>query len=301
MRAEPGQAPVPASALPRPDRLGYVRSVSTSGFHKVAYADWGPEDAEDIVVCVHGLTRQGRDFDYLAADLARSGWRVLCPDLPGRGRSDWLPNTFDYVFPQYCADLSTLLAKAGAQTISWVGSSLGGLIGLVLAGMPNSPITRLVVNDIGPEVPFFAGFRIAALLNGLRLDFASLDEAESHFRQAFPTYGRLSDAKWRHIAEHSVALDERTGRYRALLDPKIVPAFQAGLYYQMSLWRYWDDAPAKLMCVRGRESDFLTPSVLAEMKRRRPDVQVLDIDGVGHMPMLMSREEIAAIGSFLQR
>lgn len=288
-------------APPEPDRLGFVRAASTSGFHKIAYADWGPPDSESVVVCVHGLTRQGRDFDFLARHLADAGHRVVCPDLVGRGRSEWLPNSIEYVFPQYCADMSTVLAAIGADKVSWVGSSLGGLIGIVLAGLARSPISRLIVNDIGPQVPYLAGMRVASLLNTLRPEFRTMEEAEHSFRTAFATYGDLADEHWRHITRHSVSWDEHRERFVLRFDPKIVPSFQMFLYYQMTLWGYWEKIEGPIMCIRGCESDFLPPFLFHDMQRRTRDLQVLEVEGVGHMPMLMSAAEIDAIGSFLGR
>ena len=143
---------VPEDVHREPDRAGSILGLSRSGFHEVAYVEWGPADTDDVVICVHGLTRQGRDFDYLARELAARGRRVVCPDLVGRGRSGWLRDPADYTVLQYCADMNALIARTGAGRVDWVGTSLGGLIGIVLAGLPDSPIRRLVVNDIGPVV-----------------------------------------------------------------------------------------------------------------------------------------------------
>jgi len=130
-----------------------ILGLSLTGFHHVAYVDRGPEDATVPVVCVHGLSRQGRDFDYLAAELASMGRRVVCPDLVGRGLSGRLRNSDEYALPQYCADMNALVARLGAEKVDFVGTSLGGLIGIVLAGMPGNFIRRLVINDIGPFLP----------------------------------------------------------------------------------------------------------------------------------------------------
>ena len=153
----------------RPDtfRQGDFLSISRHGFHRIAYTDWGETDPErGVVVCVHGLTRQGRDFDRVAAELARRGFRVICPDLPGRGRSDWLKNADDYELPQFVVDMTALIARLNVATVDWIGTSLGGLIGIVMAGQPISPIRRLVVNDIGPVLPWAALKRIGEGLSG---------------------------------------------------------------------------------------------------------------------------------------
>jgi pimeloyl-ACP methyl ester carboxylesterase len=287
-------------AAPEPDRHGQVRAASTAGFHTIAYTDWGSPDAASTVICVHGLTRQGRDFDFLADRLRAAGHRVICPDLAGRGRSSWLPNAFDYVFPQYCADLVTLIGSIESKEIGWVGSSLGGLIGIVLAGMPGSPITRLVVNDIGPDVPIMAASRVGWLLKGMPASFASLAEAENYYRTAFSGYGSLSDEQWQHVTRHSVRFDLEHEHYVGLVDPKVISAYRWLMYYQMTLWTYWSSIKGPILTIRGRDTDFLPPYLLRDMQRRAPQLQVHDVDGVGHMPMLMEKSQIDAVSAFLE-
>src|SRR5437870_5834446 len=143
-----------------PDRSGSIRGLSLTGFHELAYVDWGPSEAGIPVVCIHGLSRQGRDFEYLASHLAAAGRRVVCPDLVGRGRSGRLRDANEYALPQYCADINALIAHLDAGQVDWVGTSLGGLIGIVLAGLPETPIRRIVVNDIGPYLPWSGLARI---------------------------------------------------------------------------------------------------------------------------------------------
>lgn len=286
------------SDAPRPNRFGELRCLSMSGFHRIAYADWGSEDAAETVVCVHGLTRQGRDFDYLADSLANAGYRVVCPDLVGRGASGWMPHVLDYVFPQYCADMAALLGTLRSATVHWVGTSLGGLIGIVLASMPYSPIATLVVNDIGPAVPTSAAARIGVRINSSPMRFASLAHAEHYNRRAFAASDDLSDAQWRHFTLHSVR-EDRQGGYIAHLDPKVITAYNWLFYYQMTLWKYWDRLRIPILAIYGEESDFMPAHLVAAMKRRAPQLRTFPVAGVGHMPMLMSDEEIAAVGALL--
>jgi pimeloyl-ACP methyl ester carboxylesterase len=160
----------------QPDRENAFQGLSPSGFHDIAYADWGPIDDRRPVVCVHGLTRQGRDFDYLAARLVAAGRRVICPDLPGRGRSGRLVNPADYALPQYCADMNALLARLDVREVDWVGTSLGGLIGISLAGFRGSIIRKLVVNDIGPFVSVTGLRRIGQYIGTMPPAFATLEQ-----------------------------------------------------------------------------------------------------------------------------
>src|SRR6266550_3701947 len=199
-----------------PDRRGAILGLSLTGFHEVAYVDWGPADAGVPVLCVHGLSRQGRDFDYLAAELAGTGRRVICPDLVGRGRSGRLRNPNEYALPQYCADMNALVARLGAEQVDFVGTSLGGLIGMVLAGMPGNSIRRLVVNDIGPFLPWKGLERIGTYLSAMPPDFRDLGEAETYFRKVLAPFGDLTDEGWMHITRHSVEWHASRERYVTL-------------------------------------------------------------------------------------
>ena len=208
-----------------PDRTGSFFGLSMSGFHPVAYTDWGAANTRIPVVCVHGLSRQGRDFDYLAAHLAGAGRRVVCPDLVGRGQSGRLRDPNEYALPQYCADMNALIAALDAGQVDWVGTSLGGLIGIVLAGLPGNPIRRLVINDIAPYLPWAGLARIGSYISAMPVDFHDLGEAEAYFREVLAPFGSLSDEQWCHVTRHSVAWHASRERYVMLFDPQIVRAF----------------------------------------------------------------------------
>lgn len=182
----------PTRAFTRsPDRKGSFLNISKRGFHRVVYVEWGNERADRVAVCVHGLTRQGRDFDPLAAELADRGWRVVCPDLVGRGRSDHLRDPEEYALPQYAMDLTALIARLGVEQVDWVGTSLGGLVGIVLAGQEGSPIRRLVVNDIGPFLPWQALHRIGTNVRATPPDFPDYGAAVADSSAAL-VRGRLA-------------------------------------------------------------------------------------------------------------
>jgi pimeloyl-ACP methyl ester carboxylesterase len=292
-----GAASALATAL-KPDRYGVAYGLSTAGFHRIAYTDWGPLKEEAAVLCLHGLTRQGRDFDYLAATLAGHGRRVVCPDLPGRGRSDRLPSAFHYVFPQHCADAAVMIAATSAQ-VDWVGTSIGGLIGIVLAGLPGSPIRRLVINDIGPSVQAAAAFRICEKLAYMPQHFETFDDALEYFRTDFSTYGDLEDHHWAHIAHHSIEWTEEHSRYRMLFDRNIAYAFNMFRYYSMPLWHFWKNIKVPILILAGEKSDFLPLALANEMRSQNANARLLPVPGVGHMPMLMQPDQIIPVVEFL--
>jgi len=283
-----------------PDRAGAVLGLSLTGFHRIAYVDWGPPEGAVPVVCVHGLSRQGRDFDYVAAELAAMGRRVVCPDLVGRGRSGKLRNPDEYALPQYCADLNALVARLDAEQVDFVGTSLGGLIGMVLAGMPSNFIRRLVVNDIGPFLPWKGLARIGTYLGTMPPDFRDLGEAENYFREVLAPFGDLTDEGWMHITRHSVEWHASRERYVTLFDPQIVRAFRNPWHYSLDLWKYWSAIKAPILVLRGVHSDLLTPELAQDMLRRNPRASLLEIEGCGHAPPLMSDDQIEPVCEFLQ-
>jgi pimeloyl-ACP methyl ester carboxylesterase len=262
----------------------------------LAYHEWGEAAKERVVVCVHGLTRNGRDFDVLARALG-DRCRVLCPDMPGRGKSEWLARPLDYGFPLYLADAAALLVRVGAEQVDWVGTSMGGLIGMLLAAQPNSPIRRLVLNDVGPFIPKTALERISAYV-GNDPRFTGLTELETYLREVHAPFGPLSDDQWHHLALHS-ARREPDGTFALHYDPAIGTAGRAAPAQDLDLWAEWDLVPCPVLVLRGAQSDVLSADTAAEMARRRPRAKVVEIDGVGHAPALMAPEQVAAVRDWL--
>ncbi len=270
--------------------------LSATGFHRVAYTDWGPKDAGQTVLCVHGLTRNGRDFDTLAQTLAAT-CRVVCPDVVGRGRSEWLTDPAHYGYPQYLADMAALIARTGADQVDWVGTSMGGLIGMLLAAQPKSPIRRLVMNDVGPLIPQAAIERIATYV-GVEQSFDTLDDAETYFRAVYAPFGRLTDAQWRHLAEHGVRR-KPDGRLTMAYDLDIAVPFRTQRIADVVLWEVWDAIRCPVLVLRGVHSDLLLPETADEMKTRGPRAKVIEIPDTGHAPGLMSPDQIDLVRDFL--
>lgn len=269
--------------------------LSASGFHRVAYTEWGERDNPRVVICVHGLTRNSRDFDFLAAELKRD-FRVICPDVVGRGRSDWLAQAQGYNYAQYCADMTALIARAGCAQVDWVGTSMGGLIGMMLAAQPRNPIRRLVMNDIGPFVPKAALQRLAGYV-GLAPAFASIAAAERYLRGVLSSFGPLTDAQWRQLTEHSVSAIG-PNEFRLRYDPAIADVF-AGPLADIDLWPLWERVNCAVLLLRGQDSDVLLRDTAVQMAQRKPVTRLIEFAGVGHAPVLMDREQIEPVREFL--
>jgi len=303
-------------------RLDHFASLGPHGFHRVAYAEWGDPDARHLVVCVHGLTRNSRDFDELAAYLAVRGCRVVCMDVVGRGDSDWLENKADYGFAQYVCDAAALLARitapkasllrrlqgaGGAHTIDWVGTSMGGLIGMMVAAKPDSPIRRLVMNDVGPLIPWPALARLKLASIGESTRFAGLDQVERYLRDACASFGPLKNEQWRRLAAHG-SRRAKDGAYVLAHDPAIVStlrgggagvAFSADFFFGIDLWQIWDAVKSPTLVLRGAQSDLLLESTVKQMQGRGPAVKAVEFPGIGHAPWLMSEEQIRPVADFL--
>lgn len=281
-------------------RNDFILGLSAKGFHRVHYTEWGDAGNPRIVVCVHGLTRTGRDFDDLARAL-QGEFRVACPDIVGRGLSDWLPASEDYGYPQYLADMNALIARltAGAEhwELHWVGTSMGGIIGMLLAAQPRSPVRKLVVNDVGARIPKAALERIGMYL-GRTPRFETLEALEAHLRRVSAPFGPVTDAQWRHLTVHAARqLDD--GSWTTAYDPAIAAPFHEQPQHDIDLWRYWDAIRCPTLLVRGADSDLLPREVAAAMVARGPRPRLAEFSGVGHAPMLMSADQIAAVREFL--
>lgn len=282
-------------------RHSRVQCLSPAGFHRMAYVEWGDPANPQVLVCVHGLTRSGRDFDYLARSLA-DRYRVVCPDVVGRGMSDWLREPSHYAIPQYAADMVTLLARLDVESVDWLGTSMGGMIGMALAAQPKSPIRRLILNDVGPVIAATALARIGEYL-ATPPRFASLEEAEAYIRQVAAPFGKLSDAQWRHLTENVVKLGP-TGMLAMHYDPAIAASFNAAMQAQgewrdVALWPLYDAIRCPTLVVRGEASDLLSREVTAQMAARGPCAQTAEVPGVGHAPMFLDDAQVSLIKDFL--
>jgi pimeloyl-ACP methyl ester carboxylesterase len=265
---------------------------------------------------VHGLSRNGRDFDTLAQALAPD-FRVICPDVAGRGKSEWLPAKEDYAYPQYCADMASLIARVTAnpapggilgrlaraiagngkrKRIYWVGTSMGGIIGMLLASRANCPIEKLLLNDVGTIIPKAALERIGQYV-GKDPRFRTFEDLEAMVRMVLAPFGALTDAQWKHLTETS-AKRHQDGSWGLCYDPGIGVPFR-GPFGDVDLWQYWDTIACPTLLLRGAQSDLLLKDTAVAMTRRGPRPKLIEFDGVGHAPALMADDQIRVVREFL--
>lgn len=272
----------------------------------MAYYEWGPENAEEIVVCVHGLTRNARDFDYLARYLASGevgpAARVICPDMPGRGLSEPMPDPALYDYRVYARVMSDLLDHLSVKTCAWVGTSMGGIIGMVLAAFEPNRITRLVLNDIGPFIPATALERLANWV-GVQVTFPDRESYELYLTGALKYFSVREPEHMAHMLEHS-ATRNADGSYTVRYDPRIAHIFRDGegnprAIEDANFWPVFQRLKMPTLLLRGGESDLLLAHTAQEMAETHPDLFAVEIPGVGHCPALMIPEEIGLVTRYL--
>lgn len=291
--------------------LNYVNCPDAQGGHRMAYWQWGDAEASHVVVCVHGLTRQGRDFDTLAQALcarAKEPLRVVCPDVVGRGQSDWLEDPLNYQIPVYAGDMLALLAQLQPGRLDWVGTSMGGLIGVVLAGQSELPlpvsIRRLVLNDVGPVMQWQALQRIGEYL-GNTGEFASLQVAADALWATSSTFGPHTPEQWLALSRPMVKpMVDKPGRLTLHYDPALALPFQsitpeAVQQGEAMLWQLYDNIRAETLLLRGAQSDLLSTQTAQAMTERGPRARLVQFEGVGHAPTLVAEPQVQAVASFL--
>lgn len=284
-----------------PHVLKTVQCISPAGLHSMAYKQWGDPRNPNVLVCVHGVTRVSDDFDIMAREFADT-YRVICPDVVGRGRSGRLRDPQYYVIPQYVSDMVTLLARLDAETVDWFGTSMGGLIGMSLAALPENPIRRLILNDIGPTINGPALARIGEYI-GQDVRFASFDEAAQYIRAISAPFGPHTDEEWHKLAA-DVLRQDKDGKWHRHYDLKLAVPFkamtpEAASLGEAMLWAAYDAIRCSTLLVRGEQSDLLLPQVAQAMTQRGPKARLVEIPGVGHAPTFVHAEQIRIAKDFL--
>lgn len=267
--------------------------------HRLHYLEWGPPDHPRVVVCAHGYSGNARDFDYLARRLATRA-RVICIDFPGRGNSEWPVSALEYNFPQFAADARALIAGLGVKQVDWVGTSMGGLIGMIIAGQVSSPIRRLVMNDVGAYLPMDGLQAIGRNLEA-PASFASLEAVESHLRRTRADWGPIPDEQWQAMAvHHARPAAPGSSRLRLHFDPRIAAlAGTMPLAPGFFFWDSWYRVRCPVMLIRGAGSEVFPEHVARTMLDIRPSARLETIAGCGHAPSLMTEEQVALVRNFL--
>ena len=296
--------------------LEYVQCADNNGGHRMAYWQWGNASASHVVVCVHGLSRQGRDFDTLAAHLvekAQGNIRVVCPDVVGRGESDWLKDPMGYQIPAYAADMLALLGQLHSQTVittlDWVGTSMGGLIGLVVCGQPGLPlpvaVNKLVLNDVGPAIEWLSIVRIGMYL-GAPIAFDSVQQAADAMWAISTGFGPHTPEQWLALSRPMLrpVSDAPGSKLRLHYDPALAVPFkqatqESTLQGEKTLWQLYDNISAQTLLVRGADSDLLSPATAQVMGQRGPKALLVEFAGVGHAPTLVATDQVVAVSDFL--
>ena len=283
-----------------PPQIKMVQCLSPAGLHQMAYKEWGDPKNPQVLVCVHGVTRVSDDFDALAASLS-DHYRVICPDVVGRGRSGWLKNPAYYVVPQYVSDMVTLVARLDVPQVDWFGTSMGALIGMGLAALPESPVRKMVMNDVGPSLNFPALQRIGEYI-GTDVRFDSFDEGRDYIRTISAPFGPHSDEEWNKLAR-DVLRQDAEGRWRRHYDLALATPFHAlteesAKQGEAAMWAAYDAIRCPVLLVRGSESDLLAPESARLMTQRGPKAKMIELPGIGHAPTFMHDDQIALAREF---
>ncbi|MFI4962669.1 MAG: alpha/beta fold hydrolase [Legionellales bacterium] len=288
--------------------------ISSEGFHHIAYTEWGEANPDlPAVICVHGFSRNGRDFDALASYLGRQGRHVFCPDVVGRGDSAWFRNSQHYNFTQYISDMNALIARTQSHQIDWIGTSMGGMIGMMLAALPNSPIHRLILNDVGPQIPVHGLKKLA--LSQHQPEFNTVEEAKEYFKVVHAEFGTLTDKQWQTFTENSI-YQKSPNLYHSKLDPavknpKSVTQFVSdffhhphksleGILYDIDLWAIWKQIHCPILAIRGAHSELLTSEIIRRMQREKEQVDVYEKKDAGHAPALLDLVDHQKINTWLK-
>lgn len=277
-----------------------VQCLSPAGLHQMAYQEWGDPANPHVIVCVHGVTRVSDDFDAFARSVSDK-CRVVCPDVVGRGRSSWLRDPRHYHVPQYVSDMVTLVARLDVAQVDWFGTSMGALIGMGLAALPESPVRRMLMNDVGPSLNFAALARIGDYI-GEELRFPDFVEARDYIRRVAAPFGPHSEIEWDKLAR-DVLRQMPDGQWRRHYDPAIAVGFrgltaEAVQQGEAALWAAYDAVRCPVLLVRGSESDLLTHATAQQMTERGPRARLVELQGIGHAPTFMHADQIALAKSF---
>jgi pimeloyl-ACP methyl ester carboxylesterase len=276
----------------------FYLGLDSKQFHRISYNEWGYPNKNPII-CVHGLSRNNRDFDYLAQHLVKRNHYVVCPDVAGRGESDWLSNSDDYNYQVYLSDLAALIARLDTENVGFIGTSMGGILGMILASLNQTPIKYLVLNDIGPFIQIAALERIKKYVDaGSSMLFDNLSQAEKYFRDAMSSFGNLTDEQWKHLTLFGTR-HLTNDKYSLKVDPAIQNVIKKEKLMDVNLWHVWKNIKCPVLVIRGSQSDVLLSQTVTMMQQVHPLCDAIEIPGVGHAPALMDDDQIEMIAKWI--
>ena len=269
-----------------------------AGTHQMVYYEWGNPQNPRVLVCLHGLTRNSRDFDFLAAAL-HNDYRILAPDLIGRGKSDWLKDPELYTIHQYVADMMGWMHQLGLKEVDWLGVSLGGIIGMLIAGLPHSPVQHLALVDIGPIVKRTSVVHLSSEVAENPV-FKSLGELKDFLKKTYATTGTMESYHW----DHLLAYDHITlpdGTFARAYDPELFRSFVPMQHEDIVFWPVFEALHLPMFVLHGEKSVVLTPDICAEMKRLQPSITFVDLPGITHAPSMMDEKHIGLVKQWLEQ
>ena len=297
-------------------KTDYYLGLSEEGFHHIVYTEWGTSSSRYApLIGIHGLTRNRRDFDNLASYLSQREFHLVCPDMVGRGDSDWLKNPLYYTYEQYIADCNVLISRMHTQKVDWIGTSMGGIIGMILASLPNSPIRCLILNDVGPQIHLQGLTRL--MLNATQHPyFSSLEAAIQYHKTTLPDLGNLTEAQWKQITENSI-YEMKPGVFTLKFDQNIQTTSMKskiawksvlhphkaleGVLFDVELWHIWKTIRCPVLVIHGKKSDILSTGIIEKMRHYPAPLDVLEVPEAGHAPALLDVAEHEMIYEWLKK
>jgi len=271
-----------------------ITCLASDDFYKVNYMDWGDPSSKKVAICVHGVSRNGRDFDYLAKFFVSQGYRVICPDMPGRGKSQWFSLAADYNMLSLTNILTTFINLHPCDELLWVGTSMGGILGMIMGSRAHTPINKMIINDIGPTI---SGESLKRILHYLKImpTFKTRNLARNFLTQVLAPFGIKTAEDLDHMITHSFFINEQK-EYQLAYDPNILLTFQTE---DADLWMFWEQIQCPTLVIRGQESIILSAETATRMAEK-VNVQLVEFPNVGHAPALMNADQIKAISDWLQ-
>ena len=278
-----------------------VPNATDKGKHELVFYDWGDVNAARTVICVHGLTRNAHDFDVIAEALVATGRRVFSLNMAGRGESAWLTDPMGYNYAAYVADCIAVMDNVHLRGVEWIGTSMGGIIGMMIAANYPRRIRKLVLNDIGMHLSKESLTRIYSYVTTMPPSFPDRAAADAYLAETFKPFGITDPALWEKFVDHSLLKHAEAGMpVRLACDPAIAAPLRAATkdfteVNDVSLTEIWDEVDIPTLILHGADSDILSTDTITAMRKSNPRAETITFPGVGHAPPLMTDAQIRPV------